>query len=189
MSKKKQAKSAEPLTPERVITIRMRRLADQEEIISFITKAIWMAIFLYGLFGVVFGLTPMKNNDMSPRISSGDVLFYYRLEDEFRSGDIVVFDKDGKQYVGRVVAKGGDSVEVTDESRLVINNSTMVESDIFYKTQKYGDEVTYPVNLEENQYFVLCDYREGAKDSRYFGAVNQSEIKGKVLMVIRRSSL
>lgn len=189
MSKKKQAKAAAPLTPERVIAIRMRRLADREDISSFISKAIWMLIFVYILFGVVFGITPMKNNDMSPRISSGDVLFYYRLEDHFRANDVVVFEKDGRQYTGRVVAQGGDLVEVTDDSHLRINDSTVVESDIFYKTQKYGDEVTYPVQLEENQFFILCDYREGAKDSRYFGAVNQDEIKGKVLMVIRRSSL
>ena len=101
----------------------------------------------------------------------------------------MVFEKDGRQYVGRVVAKGGDSVEVTDESRLIINGSTMMESDIFYKTTKYGDDVKYPVNLGGSQYFILCDYREGARDSRFFGAVDQSEIKGKVLMVIRRSSL
>lgn len=101
----------------------------------------------------------------------------------------MVFEKDGKQYVGRIVAKGGDSVEVTDDSTLKINNSAVFESDIFYPTPKYGDEVAYPVVLEETQYFILCDYRNGAKDSRYFGAVNQSEIKGKVLAVLRRSSL
>lgn len=189
MSKKSQVKSALPQTPERVIAGRIRRLADWEEITSLITKSVWMLIFLYILFGIVFGLTAMKNNDMSPRMSAGDVLFYYRLEEKFLSGNVVVFEKDGRQYVGRVVAKGGDSVEVTDESRLIINGSTMMESDIFYKTTKYGGEVKYPVNLGDNQYFILCDYREGAKDSRFFGAVDQSEIKGKVLMVIRRSSL
>lgn len=189
MSKKKKEQNSGPLTPERVILIRMRRLADWREITSFITKLIWMVILLTLLFGVFFGVTPMKNNDMSPRISSGDLLLYYRLDRNIRSQDVVVFEKDGQQYVGRVVAKGGDSVEVTDSSNLVINNSTVIESDIFYPTTKYGDEVSYPVELGENQYFILCDYRDGARDSRYFGAVELSEIKGKVLAVMRRSNL
>ena len=178
-----------PLSPEQVIALRMRRLADREEVASFLTKSLWMAAFLYVLFGVLFGITVMKNNDMSPKLSSGDLLFYYRLEDSFRSDDVVVFEKDGRQNVGRVVAKGGDSVEVTEDSQLVINNSYVSESDIFYPTQRYADEVAYPLQLSENQYFILCDYREGAKDSRYFGAVDGDEIRGKVLMIIRRSDL
>ena len=186
--KKKDAGSA-PLTPERVIRARLHRLYGKLEIAAFFEKLIMMIVLLGVLFGYVFGITPMKSNDMSPRLSAGDLLLYYRLETKFRSDDVVVFEKNGKQYVGRIVAKGGDSVEVTDDSQLKINNSTMVETGIFYPTIKYGDEIAYPVNLNSDEYFILCDYRNGAKDSRYFGAVKQTEIKGKVLTVIRRSDL
>lgn len=189
MSKKNKNKKNEPLTPERVIRARIHRLADWSEIYSFFTKLILMLIMMFLLFGVFFGITPMKNNDMSPKISAGDLLLYYRLEDKLRAQDVVVFEKDGRQYVGRIVAKDGDSVEITDSSNLMINNSTMVESNIFYPTPKYGDEVAYPISLNEGEYFILCDYRNGAKDSRYFGAVTKDEIKGKVLAIIRRSDL
>ncbi len=189
MSRRKKAKEVKPVTPETVIHSRLRRLADYEDIKAFFGKLVGMAGMLYIMFAFIFGLTPMKNNDMSPKISSGDVLFYYRLENKIRAQDVVVFQKDGKQYVGRVVASGGDTVEVTPESKLKVNGSTMVESDIFYPTPMYGDEVSYPLKLEENQFFILCDYRNGARDSRYFGAVDKSELKGKVLAIIRRSSL
>lgn len=49
--------------------------------------------------------------------------------------------------------------------------------------------IVYPVTLAEDEVFVLCDYREGAKDSRYFGPVSKSEIKGKVITIVRRSNL
>ena len=98
MSKQKKEKSKEPLTPERVIRARIHRLADWSEITSFFIKLTWMIVFMVLLFGVFFGVTPMKNNDMSPRISSGDVLLYYRLEKNFHSQDVVVFEKDGKQW-------------------------------------------------------------------------------------------
>lgn len=188
MNKRKNCSKGPP-EPEQVILSRLRRLADIEEIMSFVQKLILMVVMLGLLFGVLFGATPVRNNDMMPRISSGDLLLYYRLEKNFKAQDVVVFEKDGRQYVGRVVAKGGENVEITEDSRVKVNGSTMVESDIFYSTPRYGDEVSYPVQLESDQYFILCDYRDGARDSRYFGAVHANEIKGKVLAVIRRSNL
>lgn len=177
------------LTPEQVIRQKLHQAAGREEITSFITKLIAMAAILVAMFGFIFGITPMKNNDMAPKLSSGDLILYYRLDREFRAQDVVIFHKDGRQYVGRVAAKGGDSVEITEDSHLTINGSTVVETDIFYSTPRYGDEVTYPVELKDNQYFILCDYRNGAKDSRYFGPVEAVEIKGKALAVLRRSGL
>lgn len=131
----------------------------------------------------------MQNNDMFPRISAGDLLLYYRLEDTFWTNDVVVLEKDGRKYTGRIVAKGGESVEITEDSQLRVNGSTVMETDIFYSTPRYGDEIQYPVNLNENQFFILCDYRDGARDSRYFGPVERTEIKGKVITILRRSSL
>ena len=191
MSKRKKGSSADPsvLTPELVIRSRLRRLANREDIWSFFSKLIMMVLLLWILFGVLFGITPMQNNDMSPRISAGDLLLYYRLEDTLRTNDVVVFEKDGKEYTGRIVGKGGESVEITEDSRLKINGSNVMESDIFYTTPRYDDSVAYPVDLAEDEYFILCDYREGARDSRYFGAVKRSEIKGKVITILRRSNL
>lgn len=189
MSRQSKAKKKEVPTPEQMIRARLRRMAGWEEIKSFFTKLILMVAMMWFLFGYLFGITPVRNNDMQPRLSSGDLLLYYRLEENIRPQDIIVFEKEGKQYIGRVIARNGDSVEITEDSRVIINGSTVVETDIYYSTPKYGEEVEYPVNLTETQYFVLCDYRDGARDSRYFGAVEYSEIKGKVLAVLRRSGL
>ena len=97
--------------------------------------------------------------------------------------------KDGVTYTARIVAQGGDKVEITDDAALKVNDSIVLENDIYYTTPKYDDLVSYPVTLAENEFFVLCDYREGAKDSRYFGPVSRGEIKGKVITVLRRSGL
>ena len=177
------------LTPEEVIRKKRRRCADAEDIGSFFVRLAAMSILLILLFGFVFGVTPMADDDMSPRISAGDLLLYYRLADDYVSGDVMVFQKDGEQYVGRVVARGGDTVEVTEEATLVVNGSTVLETDIYYSTPRYESGPEYPVTLSEGEYFILCDYREGARDSRYFGPVSRDEIKGKVITVIRRSGL
>ena len=186
---KKQPEAAKSITPEQVILSRLRRLASGEEIRSFFFKLIMMVLLLWILFGVLFGITPMRNNDMSPRISAGDLLLYYRLDENYRTNDVVVFEKDGTEYTGRIVGKGGESVEITEDSQLKVNGSSVIETDIFYSTPRYEEEIEYPVELAEDEYFILCDYRNGAKDSRYFGPVSRSEIKGKVITILRRSSL
>lgn len=191
MNKKKTSnkKVQTELTPESVIRSHRQRCANQEDILNFFVRLLFMGVLILILFGVVFGITPMKNNDMFPRISSGDLLLYYRLEENIHNQDVIVFEKDGTEYVGRVVAQGGDIVEITENSELQINNSIVVENDIFYSTPQYENGITFPLELQENQYFVLCDYRENAKDSRYLGAVDKNEIKGTVITVFRRSGL
>lgn len=188
MSKKKK-KEEQPLTPERIIRSRMRRLADKEEIVSFFYRLFCMGAVLYLIFEILFGIMPMKNNDMSPRLSSGDLILYYRLNQTYRSQDLVVLEKNGRRYVGRIAACGGEEVEVTEEASLKINGSLVVESDIFYSTPRYDEYVRYPLRLENNEFFILCDYRDGARDSRYYGPVKKDEIKGKILAVLRRSGL
>ena len=99
-------RSPVPLTPEQVIRKRLRRIADREEVLGFLSKLVMFAVMMWVMFGVIFGITPMQNNDMSPRLSSGDLMLYYRLEDTFRSQDIIIFEKEGRQYTGRIIARG-----------------------------------------------------------------------------------
>ena len=102
------------------------------EIKAFFIRLVILLIFLWLLFGVFFGITPMRGNDMFPRISAGDLLLYYRLEKNFNSGDVLVFRKQGKISTGRVVAHGGDSVEITGDGELKVNGSIVIETKYFF---------------------------------------------------------
>ena len=156
---------------------------------NFLVRLFLLITVIGILFGVVFGLTPMANADMQPAVCAGDLMLYYRLDKNLNSDDVVVFQKEGIQYTGRIVAVPGDVVEITDESDLMVNESAVTEENIFYTTPAYDSEVEYPLTLKEDQYFILCDNREGAKDSRSFGVVDTSEIKGKVITIVRRSGI
>ena len=156
---------------------------------NFLVRLFLLITVIGILFGVVFGLTPMANADMQPAVCAGDLMLYYRLDKNLKSDDVVVFQKEGIQYTGRIVAVPGDVVEITDESELMVNKNTVMEDNIFYTTPAYDSEVECPLALKEDQYFILCDNREGAKDSRSFGVVDTSEIKGKVITIVRRSGI
>lgn len=137
-------------------------------------------MIFYVAFFQVFGIYAVNTLDMKPTIQAGDIVFYYRLVDQEKlyAQDLVLYEVDGEQYLGRIIAKNEDEIDISDDHHLVINGATTIESNIYYKTYKYESDVTYPVHLKENEYFILSDAREGGKDSRYFGAIHFSQIKG-----------
>ena len=154
---------------------------------SFLFHAFVICFLIWIMFGVIFGVLRMPNGDMSPRIDYGDLLMYYRLDKSFKPDQVVVLEKNDTTYVGRVIAVGGDSVEISDEGRLMINGNAVVEQKISGPTPRYEGFVEYPVKLQSNEYFILVDVRDGGEDSRYYGVVNKKEIKGSVFSLFRRN--
>ena len=161
----------------------------------FLLRLVALLLLIWILLFVVIGVTHMPNDDMYPRIDGGDIIIFYRLENNIMAQDVVVLEKEtpdsnGQKnvYVLRVVAKEGDTVEVTD-SKLLVNNRSMIESNIFYETYYYEGFTEYPIKLEKDQYFVMADKRNGGEDSRYFGVVNKDEILGRVITILRRNGL
>ena len=170
-------------------TIRQRRIdiANRNAITSFIEKIALITIVIWLLFTYIFGFQIVYNDDMFPKMVPSDLLIYYRLDRDFYVGDVVVVEKNDAKYPLRLVAKGGDTVDITPEGQYTVNGTYQAEREIFYKTGAYETEVSYPLTLKDDEVFALGDMREGAKDSRYFGPVEEKEIKGKVFSLLRRS--
>lgn len=166
-----------------------KRRAALADIKEFFLRAGALAALLGVLFGVVFGLTLQPDDTMHPHIKPGDLLLYYRLPREFTAGEVVVFTQGGQTRTGRIAARGGDTVEVTDTALLCINGSVVAEPDIYETTPRYDSGVQYPLTLTDGSYFILCDAREGARDSRWFGPVAKADIKGRVIAALRRNGL
>ena len=162
---------------------------------SFLIRTVLLAAVVYTLFFHIVGLMMMPNRDMYPRLDTGDLLLYYRLEDQPKAQDIVVIDKaaengeKAERFVCRVVASPGDTVEISAEKGLCVNGNTQSEINIFYPTEEYEGRVEYPVKLGDGEYFVLAVRRNGGMDSRYFGVVKAEEIRGVVITVLRRNNL
>lgn len=152
-------------------------------------QALIIVLVVWIAFGFVFGIMLAPNKDMYPNINAGDMLLYYRLERDILSQDVIVFKKNKTTYIGRVIAREGDTVEITNKNQLIINNSIVTESNVFFSTSKYEGFQEYPVTLKKDEFFVLADMREHGEDSRYFGPVKKSEVKGKVITLLRRINL
>ncbi|MDB5037486.1 MAG: lepB [Bacteriovoracaceae bacterium] len=127
-------------------------------------------------------------------------------------GDVVVFEyplDPDKDYIKRVIATPGDTVEVKDD-RVILNGvpqeMTMVEDksildDLTPKydpttaslyREKTGSVFHYvmllnmrrpmdfgPETVPENSFFVMGDNRDDSQDSRYWGYVPREKLLGK----------
>ena len=163
----------------------------------FIIRIVAFVFVLWLLLFVFLGLTTAPNDDMSPNVRSGDVVLFYRLDKTPKAQDVIVFKKEDSSgrkvtLVGRVVAVEGDVVNITEDGVLLINGNAVSEMNIYEKSTLPLDATTspkYPLTLGKDECFVLGDKRSEATDSRIFGPVNKSEIKGTVVMIIRRNNI
>ena len=144
---------------------------------------------IYVLVFIVFGIRISPNNEMLPRVRAGDLLFFYRLEGRLKASDAICYHFGGEKYIGRIIGAPGDTIDIDDNGNVILNGAVLVEDDTRGKTDKYDTDVTYPIVLGENEFFILADNRTLAKDSRYFGAIKKKDIEGKIIIVIRKDNI
>lgn len=163
------------------------RLA-KADIRAFLIRLAVTAAAAWILLGVVFGLAVMEGEDMYPRLRDGDLMVYYRLQGEYHIGDVVTFSRDGRRYTGRIVAQGGDRVDLSEAGELLVNGSVQDE-EIYYPTQAVGGGTSFPCTVPEESVFLLCDFRTNGTDSRMYGSVETEELDGKVITILRRRGI
>lgn len=165
---------------------------------------VYAAVFLCGL--LVFALVPSLNvtpgtikenymqaykipsRSMVPTLLPGDFILVDRRlpARQPARGDVIVFrfpNDETKEFIMRVVAFGGDTVEVQDKmlyvNNIVVNNIPVVYQDPEVAPAASSPRDNFgPVAVPEGAFFVMGDNRDRAFDSKFFGFVDQSKIKG-----------
>jgi signal peptidase I len=174
---------------ERQRTPNQERGKQIETVVKFIMKLAAVILALWAIFTFVFGIRQVSGETMYPRLRDGDLILYYRLEQDYQIGDVVVFERRNYPRVARIVAQGGDVVDLNADGQLVVNGNVQ-EEEVFFATEPdENGEVTFPYTVEADSYFVLCDYRIASVDSRSFGTIPQSDLDGKVVTVLRRRGI
>jgi signal peptidase I len=139
----------------------------------------------------VFGYDMFRfpSGSMADTLLNGDYVIVntwaYRNDDPNR-GDVIVFRFPGDRtikYLKRIIAIGGDTIEMKDGMTLV-NNIAIKEP---YLNKKYTERTETdhfpPAVVPKDHYFVLGDNRDHSNDSRYWGFVPASDVLGKTEFV------
>ena len=157
---------------------------------SGIRRFVWtsfiIVISVWVMFSFIVGVDTVGTYDMSPALNLGDRIVYSRLDKKPVAREVIVFKKDGNVCISRVVAIPGDTVEITEQGFVKINGNQIIEDRIYSQTYPYTNTVEYPITLGKGEYFVLGDNRKTGVDSRYYGTVQDDEILGTLLLVIRQ---
>ncbi len=170
-----------------VIRERRLKLHTREECKSLFLRVVMLSLAAYIIFTKVFLITQNHGLGMFPALKDGDLIIAYRLQQDYAKNDVVVYEVDGKQEVGRIVANSNDVVTIEENGTLRVNG-TVQSGEIMYPTYpKTGIE--YPYRVPEGHVFILGDYRTTAIDSREYGPISKDVFEGKVITILRRRGL
>lgn len=131
---------------------------------------------------------------MLPTLKIGDRIltnkYIYKFQGPER-GDLVIFrfPKDPSiYYVKRIVAIGGDQVQIVNK-KLLVNGESPQESYAHYATARVMPasgsprDNFGPITVPADSVFTLGDNRDNSYDSRFWGFVKQDAVLARVEMV------
>lgn len=144
-------------------------------------------------------------SSMMSTLHPGDQIFMSTVNLGYSYGDIVIIDNDcayliddeqknivkgssgsfNECIIKRVIAKGGDTLDIDFETGEVTVNGKVMEEKFLGKTitTQNSGAFTYPLTVPKGYYFVMGDNRNNSCDSRHpnVGLIKKSQIYGKAI--------
>ena len=165
----------------------MRELLNTAIYLLCVLGAVWLVITFVGQ------RTEVEGASMENTLHNGDNLIVdklsYRFHDPERF-DIIVFPfqfQDNTYYIKRIIGLPGETVQIMYDGSIYINGEKLEEN--------YGMEVikpetigraAEPIELGDDEYFVMGDNRNNSSDSRtdMVGNIKRENIIGKAWLRI-----
>ena len=165
----------------------MRELLNTAIYLLCVLGAVWLVITFVGQ------RTEVEGASMENTLHNGDNLIVdklsYRFHDPERF-DIIVFPfqfQDNTYYIKRIIGLPGETVQIMDDGSIYINGEKLEEN--------YGMELikpetigraAEPIELGDDEYFVMGDNRNNSSDSRtdMVGNITRENIIGKAWLRI-----
>lgn len=138
-------------------------------------KTTIISLIIIVLIIIFFRSYQIPSASMLPTILEGDRIINISLPfangQTYDYGDVATFNYNGTVYIKRVIAKGGDTVEIQGDNLYV--NKTKSPYNLKGNNVRPGSWV-----LEEDEYFMMGDNRVNSKDSRYIGPIKAKDMLG-----------
>lgn len=159
----------------------------------------WLQPVLFALTVLVLVSTflgrPIRvdGDSMLPTLHDGDMLILQSIGYTPKSGDVVVLTpqafRDGTPIVKRVVATGGQEVDIDYTTGTVYVDGAALEEDYLGEpmepvNDQYWEQ--YPITVPEGHVFVLGDNRNHSSDSRVYGIgmVDSRRVLGRAVWIL-----
>lgn len=145
----------------------------------------WIGAVVVALIAIVVLLTyilrvvGVDGDSMLPTLQDGERLLLTYNTDQYDQGDIIVIDRyNDEPLIKRVIAVGGDTVEINN-TRVFVNNVELVEP--YIQGTTVARDIKGKVAVPSGYVFVMGDNRSISKDSRMneIGLISEKDIVGK----------
>ena len=157
----------------------------KKDVIEWLDIVSTAVIAVVIIFCFIFRVATIDGNSMNKTLNGGDAINGVPADKviitNFEQGDIVVISRNVENSVEsqatgqgpiikRVIAVGGQTVDIKDDGRVYVDGVALEESDYIGKgteTKKIDGGVEFPISIPEGYIFVLGDNRADSLDSRY----------------------
>ena len=136
----------------------------------------------------------IPSGSMLPTIQIGDFIITKTkifIKNNLTYGDIVVFPwpkNPSKDFIFRIIALGGDEIEIKNK-KVYLNGNYIEEPYIINRDSKILDSKDFArdnfglMKIPNDCIFVMGDNRDESNDSRFWGCVKKSSVKGRAYFI------
>ncbi|MBQ3045429.1 MAG: signal peptidase I [Clostridia bacterium] len=144
-------------------------------------------IAAFVIFCLVFRVIGVEGTSMMPTLHDGDWVAVSGISMNIKKGDIVIITQPWERnvpIVKRVVAKGGDTVDIDFALGEVFVNGEKLNEPYIDEPTTLSYDVQFPLTVPEGKVFVMGDNRGDSLDSRSskIGCIDERYILGKVMI-------
>ena len=146
-----------------------------------------VAVFTFGIRMLgVDGHSMLNTLQHDDRLLVVNPIFYH----DYQYGDIVILRKtgvfDNDPIVKRVIAVGGQTVDIDFDAGVVYVDGEALEEDYIREPTYTAEGTEFPLPVPEGSIFVMGDNRNGSSDSRDYrlGTVDTRYVIGKAAFLI-----
>ena len=148
-----------------------------------------LTVVLVFTFGI--RLIGVDGHSMVPTLQDGDRLLVTTslLSGDYEYGDIVIIQKGsfagGEPIVKRVIATGGQTVDIDFETGAVYVDGALLEEDYINELTFVEEGTEFPLTVPEGSIFVMGDNRNHSSDSRdaSLGTVDTRYVIGRAVLL------
>lgn len=142
---------------------------------------------LLGIFFLLGFVLLFRNNvcervivngvSMAPTFRQDEICWVNKISDKYERYDVVIAKApDNSKIIKRIIGVPGDEILIQDGTIFI--NGEIIDNSYDFALE---DDYTERFFCDKNEYYLLGDNRQHSVDSRVFGAVNEKDLKGKVV--------
>ena len=167
-----------------------------EETFYWLQTLVTAIVCITLIFTFLGRITRVVGHSMDPTLCEGELMLVWSLGYQPKQGDIVIANKTtrecsdllgGEAIVKRVIATGGQSVDIDYDNNMVYVDGQPLQEDyileeMWWPTWNYDMMQTH-WDVPEGSVFLMGDNRNGSTDSRHtaVGTVDNDYLLGKAI--------